>query len=69
MRTREKMPGVGTCDGDATLYGVCSQQEVCPLENHNSALIMVLGGETTRENRENEHSQSIEIVGANGRYF
>ena len=66
MRTREKLPGVGTCDGDATLYGVCAQQEVCPLENDNSTLIMVLGGETTRENRENEHSQSIEIVGSNG---
>ena len=27
---------------------------------------MVLGGETTRENRENEHSTSIEILGPNG---
>ena len=34
-------------------------QEVCPLENDNSTLIMVLGGETARENRENEHSTSI----------
>ena len=27
---------------------------------------MVLGGETTRENRENEHSTSVEIIGPNG---
>ena len=38
---------------------VDDDQEVCPLENDNSTLIMVLGGETARENRENEHSTSI----------
>ena len=36
------------------------------MENDNSTLIVVLGGETTRENRENEHSTSVEIIGANG---
>ena len=45
---------------------MCAEQEVCPLENDNTTLIMVLGGETTRENRENEHSTSIEIIGPNG---
>jgi len=29
-------------------------------------LIVVIGGETTRENRENEHSTSVEIIGPNG---
>merc|ERR1719499_2119369 len=66
IRTREKLPGVGTCDGDASVSAVCAEQEVCPLENDNSTLIVVLGGETTRENRENEHSTSVEIIGANG---
>ena len=65
-RTREKLPGDGTCDGDATDQAVCAEQEVCPLENDNTTLIMLLGGETTRENRENEHSTSIEIIGPNG---
>jgi len=41
-------------------------QEVCPLENDNTTLVVVIGGETTRENRENEHSTSIEIIGASG---
>ena len=65
-RTREKLPGMGTCDGDSAETIVCAEQEVCPLENDNSTLIVVLGGETTRENRENEHSTSVEIIGANG---
>merc|ERR1711971_1102023 len=45
-RTREKLPGMGTCDGDAEETVVCSEQEVCPLENDNSTLLVVLGGET-----------------------
>ena len=65
-RTREKLPGMGTCDGDASETVVCAEQEVCPLENDNSTLMVVLGGETTRENRENEHSTSVEIIGTNG---
>ena len=40
--------------------------QVCPLENDNTTLIVVIGGETTRENRENEHSTSVEIVGPSG---
>ena len=66
VRTREKLPGVGTCDGAADQVAVCAEQEVCPLENDNTTLIMVLGVETTRENRENEHSTSIEIIGPHG---
>jgi len=65
-RTREKLPGVGTCDGDATARAVCAEQEVCPLEDDESTLMMVLGGETTRENLENVHSTSIEIIGKKG---
>jgi hypothetical protein len=41
-------------------------QNVCPLENDNSTLVVVIGGETTRENRENEHSTSVEIIGPAG---
>ena len=29
-RTREKLPGMGTCDGDAEQTVVCSEQEVPP---------------------------------------
>ncbi|XP_023322030.1 kelch-like protein 33 isoform X2 [Eurytemora carolleeae] len=65
-RSREKLPGMGTCDGDASAVEVCAEQEVCPLENDNTTLVVVIGGETTRENRENEHSTSIEIIGASG---
>ena len=50
---------MGTCDGEESQTEVCAEQEVCPLENDNTTLIMVLGGETARENRENEHSTSI----------
>ena len=39
---------------------------MCPLENDNSTLLVVVGGETTRENRENEHSTSVEIIGPAG---
>ena len=60
---------MGTCDGDAGETIVCAEQEVCPLENDNSTLMVVIGGETTRENRENEHSTSVEIIGAQGKYF
>jgi hypothetical protein len=41
-------------------------QNVCPLENDNSTLVVVIGGETSRENRENEHSTSVEIIGPAG---
>ena len=57
---------MGTCDGDQTQTEVCAEQEVCPLENDNTTLILVLGGETSRENRENEHSTSVEILGPSG---
>ena len=52
-------PGEHSDDNDDNDYDVDDDQEVCPLENDNSTLIMVLGGETARENRENEHSTSI----------
>jgi len=64
-RTREKLPGMGTCDGDAEETVICSEQEVCPLENDNSTLLVVLGGETA-ESGENKHSTSIEIIGSSG---
>ena len=32
------------CDGDASETVVCAEQEVCPLENENSTLIVVIGG-------------------------
>ena len=37
---------MGTCDGDQTQTEVCAEQEVCPLENDNTTLILVLGGDT-----------------------
>merc|ERR1712038_2057235 len=61
-RHREKLPGVGTCDGDATEEVLCSEQDVCLLESDNTTMVVVIGGETTRENRENEHSTSLEII-------
>ena len=57
---------MGTCDGEESQTEVCAEQEVCPLENDNTTLIMVLGGETTRENRENHHSTSVEVLGPKG---
>ena len=57
---------MGTCDGDESQTEVCAEQEVCPLENDNTTLIMLLGGETSRENRENEHSTSVEVLGPSG---
>ena len=35
--------------------------QVCPLENDNSTLLVVLGGETA-ESGENKHSTSIEVM-------
>ena len=32
-RSREKLPGMGTCDGDATQTVICSEQEVT-LDQH-----------------------------------
>jgi len=63
-RVREKLPGLGTCDGAAEEIKLC-ENDVCPLENDDNSLVMVIGGETTRC-RENEHSSSIEIIGPNG---
>ena len=34
------------CDGDASETVVCAEQEVCPLGNENSTLIVVIGGAT-----------------------
>merc|ERR1712172_34672 len=65
MIESQKLPGMGTCDGDAEETVVCSEQEVCPLENDNSTLLVVLGGETA-ESGENKHSTSIEIIGSSG---
>lgn len=64
QRIREKLPGIGTCDGDPVDRRRC-ENEVCPLENDNSSLVMVIGGETIAS-RENEHSTSVEIVTAAG---
>jgi len=66
-RSRVRIPGkIGTCNGDADVTEVCAEQEVCPLENDNSTLVVLIGGETTRESRENEHSTSVEILGSAG---
>lgn len=42
-----------------------SHVQVCPLENDDNSLVVVIGGETS-VSRENEHSTSIEVIGANG---
>ena len=63
-RVREKLPGLGTCDGASEEITLCDN-EVCPLENDANSLAMVIGGETVAS-RENEHSTSIEIIGPNG---
>lgn len=56
--------GLGTCDGSADELANC-ENEVCPLENDQNSLVVVIGGET-EVSRENEHSKSVEILGANG---
>ena len=61
---REKLPGLGTCDGAEEEISVCDN-EVCPMENDVNSLTVVIGGETI-VSRENEHSKSIEIIGPNG---
>lgn len=63
-RVREKLPGLGSCDGNATDFRVCDN-DACPLENDERSLVMVIGGETVAS-RENDHSTSIEIIGKNG---
>ena len=63
-RVREKLPGLGTCDGAEEEITGCLN-EVCPLENDANSLVMIIGGETIAS-RENEHSKSIEIIGPNG---
>ena len=35
-KAREKLQGMGTCDGDASETVVCAEQEVCPLENETA---------------------------------
>ncbi|XP_059095761.1 uncharacterized protein LOC131890438 [Tigriopus californicus] len=63
-RVREKLPGLGSCDGESQDSMICDN-EVCPLENDEDSLVMVIGGETSAS-RENEHSKSVEIIGSNG---
>jgi len=38
--------GLGTCDGPSEEMKLCDN-EVCPLENDDNSLVMVIGGETT----------------------
>jgi hypothetical protein len=64
QRVREKLPGLGSCTGASEEITLCDN-EVCPLENDDNSLVMVIGGETVAS-RENEHSSSVEIVGPNG---
>ena len=63
-RMREKIPGLGTCEGAAEEITVCDN-DVCPLENDDNSLVVIIGGETI-VSRENEHSASVEIMGPNG---
>ena len=63
-RVREKLPGLGSCDGASEQIQVC-ENEACPLENDANSLVMIIGGETA-VSRENEHSSSVEIIGPNG---
>ncbi len=63
-RVREKLPGLGTCEGPTSETKACDN-EVCPLENDERSLLLVIGGETV-VSRENEHSKSVEIIGPNG---
>ncbi len=64
QRLREKLPGLGSCDGNGTEIRVCDN-DACPLENDDTSLVMVIGGETAAS-RENDHSKSIEIIGSDG---
>ena len=41
-RVREKLPGLGTCDGATEEIKLC-ENEVCPLENDDNSLVMVIG--------------------------
>ena len=61
---REELPGLGSCDGAASEERACDN-DACPLENDDESLVVVIGGETVAS-RENEHSASVEIIGANG---
>jgi len=44
----------------------CPDSPACPLENDLRSLLVVIGGETS-VSRENEHSASVEVLGAKGR--
>ena len=45
QRVRTQLPGIGSCDGNATDARRC-QNDACPLENDRNSLVMVIGGET-----------------------
>ncbi len=64
-RMRERLPGLGRCDGAAEEETSCADLAACPLESDNASLVVVLGGETS-VSRENEHSDSVEVIGSNG---
>eukprot|EP00096_Caligus_rogercresseyi_P006745 TRINITY_DN2353_c0_g1_i1.p1 TRINITY_DN2353_c0_g1~~TRINITY_DN2353_c0_g1_i1.p1 ORF type:complete len:788 (-),score=160.43 TRINITY_DN2353_c0_g1_i1:106-2409(-) len=63
-RLRTKLPGLGTCEGPEQQSKVC-ENEVCPLENDEYSLVVIIGGETI-ESRDNVHSTSVEVLGRNG---
>ncbi len=64
-RLREKLPGLGTCEGDDAEERGCDDADACPLESDPSSLVLVIGGETSAS-RENEHSKSVEVLGKDG---
>lgn len=64
QRLRERLPGLGSCDGPDAERMDCAN-EACPLENDENSLVLLIGGETS-VSRENEHSTSVEILGPKG---
>ena len=64
-REREKLPGLGKCEGEALETDNCEDVQICPLENDANSLVVVIGGETS-VSRENEHSKSVEIMSSEG---
>ena len=48
-----------------TVTSISKMIKICPMENDVNSLVMIIGGETIAS-RENEHSNSVEIIGPNG---
>ena len=54
----------GSCDGPSEEVSVCNEGLVCPLDNDDNSLVVVIGGETvaSRENEESVNKTFQKIV-------